>query len=83
MKDVRGVLHRHWGREVRLSDIVVVDNSPHTYALNEDNSIPIVDWRGEEGDEALLALIPILDGLTVCDDVRSFLSLRNLEEDAL
>ena len=42
-----------------------------------DNAIPITSWFTDATDTALLCLLPLLDALRFCNDVRSVLS-RNL-----
>jgi len=42
-----------------------------------DNAIPIQSWFSDPADLALLNLLPMLDALRFCSDVRSVLS-RNL-----
>ncbi|KAJ3211877.1 Nuclear envelope morphology protein 1 [Dinochytrium kinnereticum] len=62
--------------EPDLSQVCLVDNAPVSYAINQDNGIPIENWTSDVTDEALLDLLPFLDALRFCDDVRSVLSLR-------
>ncbi|KAJ2392158.1 Nuclear envelope morphology protein 1 [Coemansia sp. RSA 2559] len=60
-----------------LSQIVLVDNAPLSYFINQTNGIPIQAWiNSDPKDEALLDLLPLLDALRFTDDVRSVLSLR-------
>ena len=58
-----------------------VGGRPHRPATRArslaDNAIPIKDWFDDRSDEVLLDLLPFLDALSYCDDVRSVLSLRN------
>lgn len=42
-----------------------------------DNAIPIKSWFSDARDTALLCLLPMLDALRFCNDVRSVLG-RNL-----
>jgi len=42
-----------------------------------DNAIPIQSWFSDPTDLSLLNLLPMLDALRFCSDVRSVLS-RNL-----
>lgn len=60
-----------------LSSIFILDNSPVAYRAYPDNAIPITSWFSDATDTALLCLLPLLDALRFCNDVRSVLS-RNL-----
>ncbi|KXS09491.1 hypothetical protein M427DRAFT_64007 [Gonapodya prolifera JEL478] len=62
--------------EPDLSKVFLVDNSPISYAVNQDNGVPIEGWVSDPKDEALLDLLPFLDALRFVSDVRSVLSLR-------
>ncbi|RKO86745.1 NLI interacting factor, partial [Blyttiomyces helicus] len=62
--------------EPDLSQVCLVDNSPISYAMNQDNGIPIEGWVSDPADEALLDLLPFLDALRFTEDVRSLLALR-------
>jgi TFIIF-interacting CTD phosphatase-like protein len=46
-------------------------------AVLEDNAVPIKSWFCDPSDTALLNLLPVLDALRFCQDVRSVLG-RNL-----
>lgn len=59
-----------------LSKAIIIDNSPLSYRLNEENAIPIEGWISDPSDRDLLFLIPVLQGLRHVTDVRSLLSLR-------
>lgn len=60
-----------------LSKILILDNSPGAYRGFPENAIPIKSWFSDPSDTALLNLLPFLDSLRYCSDVRSVLS-RNL-----
>ncbi|CAG8447519.1 10995_t:CDS:2 [Ambispora leptoticha] len=62
--------------EPDLSKVCLIDNSPISYALQQENGIPIKEWTNDPKDEALLDLLPFLDALRFTEDVRSVLSLR-------
>ncbi|PVU88262.1 hypothetical protein BB559_003745 [Furculomyces boomerangus] len=62
-----------------LSQVILVDNSPISYFINQENAVPIQAWiNNDPKDECLLDLLPFLDALRFTDDVRSILSLRIL-----
>lgn len=60
-----------------LSKIFILDNSPGAYKGYPENAIPIKSWFSDPTDTSLLSLLPFLDSLRFCSDVRSVLS-RNL-----
>lgn len=62
--------------EEDLRRVCLVDNSPISYVLQEANGIPIDGWTQDPNDEALLDLLPVLDGLRYASDVRHILGLR-------
>ena len=53
-----------------LKDVIIIDNNPVSYALNQDNGIPILTWYEDLNDEELINLIPLLKYLSTVDDVR-------------
>ncbi|RIA95828.1 NLI interacting factor-like phosphatase-domain-containing protein [Glomus cerebriforme] len=61
--------------EPDLSKVCLVDNSPISYAMHQENGIAIEGWINDPHDEALLDLLPFLDALRFTEDVRSILSL--------
>jgi len=60
-----------------MSRVFILDNSPSAYRAYPNNAIPIKSWFSDAHDTALLSLLPVLDALRFCTDVRSVLS-RNL-----
>jgi len=57
-----------------LSKVIIIDNSPVAYSLNQENAIPIIDYVGSNpNDTELLNLIPFLDELRHSADVREVL----------
>ncbi|KRX16196.1 CTD nuclear envelope phosphatase 1 [Trichinella nelsoni] len=61
-----------------LSSVCILDNSPGAYRLFPDNAIPIKSWFTDPTDIELLKLLPFLDSLRFCVDVRSILSRSSL-----
>lgn len=65
--------------EADLSKAIIVDNSPLSYRLNEENAVPIEGWISDPSDRDLLYLIIMLQSLSSVNDVRSLLSLRHVD----
>jgi Dullard-like phosphatase family protein len=60
-----------------LSQTVIVDNSPISFAHNRENGIPVESYvgAGSRADAGLLTLLPFLEALAHTTDVRSTLFL--------
>ena len=56
-----------------LARTMIVDNSPQAFGFQVENGIPIDSWFGEPDDDALMALVPVLDRCGQVEDVREFL----------
>ena len=56
-----------------LKDIIIVDNSPVAYALNQYNGFPIKSWFDDKNDNELLKSIPVLEFLSYVPDVRDYI----------
>lgn len=56
-----------------LKQIVIVDNSPASYAFHPDNAVPVQSWFDEANDTELLDIIPLLEKLAKIDNVYSLL----------
>nr|CAG8523330.1 5204_t:CDS:2 [Entrophospora candida] len=54
--------------EPDLSKVCLIDNSPISYAMHQENGIPIEGWIDDQHDEALLDLLPFLDALRFTED---------------
>jgi CTD nuclear envelope phosphatase 1 len=59
-----------------LGKVIIVDNSPASYAMHAANALPIDAWYDDPFDEELLNLLPVLRSLSILEDVRSVLGLR-------
>ena len=53
-----------------LKDVIIIDNNPVSYALNQENGIPILTWYEDLNDKELINLIPLLKYLSTVNDVR-------------
>ena len=56
-----------------LKDIIILDNNPLTYSLNQYNGFPIKSWFDDKNDDELLKIIPILEFLSYVLDVREYI----------
>ena len=54
---------RKLGRD--LKKVIILDNNPNCYFLNQENAIPISHFYGDKDDQELFKLIPILEKLSV------------------
>lgn len=68
IKDLRIVANRD------LKDIILVDNLVHSFGLQIDNGIPIMDFKDEAEDKELEHVEKILMKVKDEEDVRVFLS---------
>lgn len=56
-----------------MNEIIILDNSPISYAFNQDNGLPILSWFDDKTDCELINLIPILNFLSSVPDVREYI----------
>ncbi|KAG5368923.1 Nuclear envelope morphology protein 1 [Yarrowia sp. C11] len=59
-----------------LSKLLIIDNSPVSYMMHENNAIAIEGWINDPTDVDLLCLLPVLNALRYCIDVRQAITLR-------
>lgn len=64
----------------RLNEVIIIDNSPISYAMQVDNAIQVEGWISDPTDADLLNLIPLLEALRHTTDVRNILALKNGEK---
>ena len=57
-----------------MKDMIIIDNNPISYILNQDNGIPILTWYEDLEDKELINLIPLLKYLSIVDDVRPIIN---------
>ncbi|VDM40163.1 unnamed protein product [Toxocara canis] len=62
-----------------LKKVIIVDNSPASYAFHPDNAIPVQSWFDDVNDAELLEIIPLLEQLANVDSIYSV--LRNSNDD--
>ena len=53
-----------------LKDVIIIDNNPVSYVMNQDNGLPILTWYDDLNDKELINFIPLLKYLSTQDDVR-------------
>lgn len=73
-------LSKFFPRDEDLKNVIILDNSPVSYALHEDNAVMIEGWINDQSDRDLLNLLPMLHSLSLCIDVRYILGLRGGEK---
>jgi len=60
----KGAYVKDMGRMGRdITQIMILDNSPHSYLFNRENAIPCETWYNDKNDRELLELIPIFEQL--------------------
>jgi RNA polymerase II subunit A small phosphatase-like protein len=59
------------GRDIK--NIIIVDNSPISYALHPENGLPILAWFEDKSDRELYKITTILQFLSTVYDVREFI----------
>lgn len=57
----------------QLERTIIIDNTPSSYMLQPDNAVPVKTWVGDPQDKELIELIPLLETLSRCKDVRKHL----------
>ena len=55
-----------------MKNMVIVDNNAHSFALQLDNGIPILEWKDDRNDRELKYILHYLLELAGSDDVRTF-----------
>lgn len=75
IKDLRIVSNRS------LKDIILVDNLVHSFGLQIDNGIPILEYKNDDKDKELLYVADLLMELKDSSDVRKVIQEKiNLRE---
>lgn len=64
VKDLRVLGNR------KVSNIVIIDNTVHSFAFHIDNGIPIITWHNDRYDRELFKLIDYLKLLATSVDIR-------------
>jgi RNA polymerase II subunit A small phosphatase-like protein len=59
------------GRKINHS--LIIDNSPHSYAMHPNYAVPILSWFDDPNDTELLDMMPFLENLSKLDDVSKVL----------
>ena len=58
---------------LKLKDIIIVDNNPFSFKFNKNNGIPIKSWHFDKSDCELIKIIPLLKYLSKTDDIRKYI----------
>jgi len=72
----KGAYVKDMGRMGRdITQIMILDNSPHSYLFNRENAIPCETWYNDQNDKELLDMIQMFEQLAdpVVTDVRKTL----------
>lgn len=65
----------------KMSEVMIIDNSPQSYRFQPRNAIPITSWFDDPHDTELLDLLPVLrTTLKDCEDVRDILDANKTIE---
>lgn len=62
-----------------MSKLFIIDNSPVSYSKNKNNGVMIEGWINDPHDLELMNLLPLLNALRYCSDVRDILRLKRGE----
>jgi len=57
-----------------IDRIVIVDNSPASYAFHPENAVPVGTWFDDPNDRELLELLPLMEELARCDNIYKVLN---------
>jgi NLI interacting factor-like phosphatase len=57
-----------------LENVIIIDNSPISYSIQQENALPIISWYGDSSDTELFTYIPILEFLSRSTNVIKSLS---------
>jgi len=75
----KGAYVKDMGRMGRdISQIMILDNSPHSYLFNRENAIPCETWYNDTSDRELEEIIPLLERLAEPSVVDVRKELRDL-----
>jgi len=58
---------------LKLNDVIILDNNPWSYKYNKKNGLPIKSWHFDKNDNELLKIIPLLKYLSTVNDVRKYI----------
>ena len=58
---------------IKLKDVIIIDNNPFSYKFNKNNGIPIKSWHFDKSDTELIKIIPLLKYLAKTEDVRKYI----------
>ena len=57
----------------KMTDIIILDNSPVAYMLQSENAMPILSWYDDPNDRQLHRVANILERLAYEPDVRKII----------
>ncbi|KAM3131143.1 hypothetical protein pb186bvf_016723 [Paramecium bursaria] len=69
-------------KDINLKDVIIVDNLSHSFGLQIDNGVPILEWQNDPKDQELKFLAEYLIEASFQNDIREYnrkqLRLREL-----
>ena len=70
----KGIIIKDLGviKNREMKNMVIIDNNAHAFALQLDNGIPILEWKGDKNDKELKYIVHYLLELAGSEDVRHF-----------
>ena len=66
IKDLRIIKNRD------LKNLIIIDNLVHSFGLQIDSGIPILEWKGDQNDCELKFIEKYLIEASKCDDIQIF-----------
>ena len=57
-----------------IGDVMLIDNSPHSYLFQPENAIPIGTFIDDMGDRELEGMLPYLERMRHVEDVRTWIA---------
>jgi CTD small phosphatase-like protein 2 len=59
-------------KDIKLKDMIIVDNLTHSFGFQLENGVPILEWHNDPKDQELKYLVNYLVEASKVDDVREY-----------